>query len=434
VTPITRRALLGQAAVASSWLWVRPAAAQAPPPAPALPPSIAALTSLRGEARPITTAERDARVERARALMRDARLDAILIPGGTTLDYFSGARWGNSERLLAMVIPRDGAPFVVIPAFEEERVREQLRNGPLISADIRVWQESESPFALVAAALRDRGIAAGRLGIEETTKFVFSDSLASAAPALKITSATPVVAGCRMRKSPAELALLRLACRATLQCYGAVYKALRPGMTENDVRTLIAAAYGRLGFPGGASVQVGEYTALPHGSTMPQTIRDGTIIMLDDGCRVEGYTSDLTRTFVLGAPTAKMKHVFTIVSEAQHAALAAAKPGVPLASIDAAARKVVSDAGYGPGYKYFTHRLGHGIGMDMHEWPYLVPNNMFGWEQALVAQPGMTFSDEPGIYIPGEFGVRLEDVMEITESGAGLMTAPSRSLEAPFAG
>jgi Xaa-Pro dipeptidase len=262
---------------------------------------------------------------------------------------------------------------------------------------------------------------------------VFSDSLASAAPALSITSATPVVAGCRMRKSAAELALLRLACRATLQCYQAVCNALRPGMTDNDVRALIASAYGRLGFPGGASVQVGEYTALPHGSATPQTIREGTIIMLDDGCRVEGYTSDLTRTFVLGAPTARMKQVFAVVSRAQQAALAAARPGVPLASIDAAARRVVSDAGFGPGYKYFSHRLGHGIGMDMHEWPYLVENNMFGWERALVAQPGMTFSDEPGIYLPGEFGIRLEDVLVITNNGAELMTPPSRSLDAPFA-
>jgi Xaa-Pro dipeptidase len=204
-------------------------------------------------------------------------------------------------------------------------------------------------------------------------------------------------------------------------------------MTENDVRALIASAYGRLGFPGGASVQVGEYTALPHGSTMPQTIREGTIIMLDDGCRVEGYTSDLTRTFVLGTPTPKMQQVFDIVSKAQHAALASAKPGVALEAIDAAARKVVADAGYGPGYKYFTHRLGHGIGMDMHEWPYLVPNNMFGWEKAIRAQPGMTFSDEPGIYIPGEFGIRLEDVLVITEAGAELLTPPSRSLDTPFA-
>jgi Xaa-Pro dipeptidase len=202
-------------------------------------------------------------------------------------------------------------------------------------------------------------------------------------------------------------------------------------MTESDVQAWIAAAYGRLGFRGFASVQVDEYTALPHGSETPQTIREGSIIMFDDGCSVEGYQSDITRTFVLGTATDKMKRVFDIVAEAQRAGLKAARPGVTLASIDAAARKVIVDAGYGPGFKYFTHRLGHGLGMDMHEWPYLVEHNMFGW-QSPVLRPGMVFSDEPGIYIPGEFGVRLEDDMVVTESGAELFTPPSRSIERPF--
>ena len=203
-------------------------------------------------------------------------------------------------------------------------------------------------------------------------------------------------------------------------------------MTQNDVSSLIGAGYGRLGFPGFASIQVGEYTALPHGSITPQTIREGTIIMIDDGCTVEGYQSDITRTFVLGKATDKMKKVFDIVHQAQTAALKAARPGVPLESIDAAGRKVVVDNGYGPGFKYFTHRLGHGMGMDGHEWPYLVKNNMFGWEKALTLQPGMVFSDEPGIYIKGEFGVRLEDDMHITENGAELFTPQSPSIEEPF--
>jgi Xaa-Pro dipeptidase len=190
--------------------------------------------------------------------------------------------------------------------------------------------------------------------------------------------------------------------------------------------------YGRLGFPGFASIQVGEYTALPHGSITPQTIREGTIIMIDDGCTVEGYQSDLTRTFVLGKPTDKMKSVFDVVHRAQSAALRAARPGVGLGSIDAAARKVIADAGYGPGFAHFTHRLGHGIGMEGHEWPYLVENNMFGWTRTLAAKPGMTFSNEPGIYLRGEFGVRLEDDMVITEDGARLFTPQSESLENPF--
>jgi Xaa-Pro dipeptidase len=263
---------------------------------------------------------------------------------------------------------------------------------------------------------------------------VFADSVGGAAPALHVTSASPITAGCRMIKESHEVELMRLACQATLKCYEAVFLALQPGMTQNQVSGLVNAAYGRLGFPGFASVQVGEYTALPHGSITPQTIREGTIIMIDDGCTVEGYQSDITRTFVLGKATDKMKKVFDIVHQAQTAALKAAKPGVPLESIDAAGRKVVVDAGYGPGFKYFTHRLGHGMGMDGHEWPYLVKNNMYGWEKALKAQPGMVFSDEPGIYIRGEFGVRLEDDMHITADGAELFTPQSPSIEQPFGG
>jgi len=399
-----------------------------------LPPSIAALTSMRDQARPISSDERRSRIEKARRLMAQHKIDAILLSGGTSLGYFTNIRWGGGERLFACVLPAKGEAFFVSPAFEEDRAREQIALGPFGGgrADVRTWNEDESPYALVAAGLKDRGASAGVAGVEETMKFVWADSIAQAAPQLKIVSATPVVAGCRMIKDAHELALMRLANHATLTVYEAVHKALQPGMTQNTVSDLIAQAYHRVGFPGDASVQVGEYTALPHGSIQPQTIREGTIIMVDDGCTVEGYQSDITRTFVLGKPTAKMNTVFGIVHEAQAAALAAAKPGVPLEAIDAAARKVIVDAGYGPGFKYFSHRLGHGIGMDGHEWPYLVKNNMFGWERALTLQRNMTFSDEPGIYIRGEFGVRLEDDMHITENGAELFTPQSESLEKPF--
>jgi Xaa-Pro dipeptidase len=427
-----------------SFLWLTGAAAAlpsvrlsaqrggaAPPPGP-LPPSIAALTSMRDRAKPITADERRGRIDRARRLMTEQRIDAIILTGGTSLNYFTGIRWGTSERLFAVVIPKAGNPYIVTPAFEEDRTREQLVDGPMAHTDVATWQEDESPFALVAQGLKDRGLAAGRIGVEETTKFVFADSMGGAAPALKVVSATPITAGCRMIKDAHEAALMRLACQVTLACYAAVYKALEPGMTQNHVSSLIAAAYGRLGFPGSASVQVGEYTALPHGSITPQTIREGTIIMIDDGCTVEGYQSDITRTFVLGKATDKMKKVFDIVHAAQAAALKAARPGVPLEDIDLSGRKVIVDAGYGPGFKFFTHRLGHGMGMDGHEWPYLVRNNMFGWEKALKLQPGMVFSDEPGIYIRGEFGVRLEDDMHITADGAELFTPQSPSIESPF--
>ena len=399
-----------------------------------LPPSIAALTSMRNEARPITNDERRARIERAKQLMADSHIDALLLAGGTSMAYFLNMRWGGGERLFAAIIPANGAPFFVCPAFERDRAQEQIALGPLGSgqADIRTWEEDESPFVRVAQGLKDRGIASGRLGVEETVKFVFADGIAQAAPQLKVVSGTPVTAGCRMIKDAHELELMRLASKATLKVYEAVYHALEPGMTQGTVSALIDQAYERVGFPGGASVQVGEYTARPHGSIAPQTIRDGTIIMIDDGCSVEGYQSDITRTFVLGKATDKMNKVFDIVRQAQTATLKTARPGIPLEKLDAAARQVIVDAGYGPGFKYFTHRVGHGMGMDGHEWPYLVKNNMFGWTKSLSLQPGMVFSDEPGIYIRGEFGVRLEDDLHVTENGAELFTPQSESLEKPF--
>jgi len=265
-------------------------------------------------------------------------------------------------------------------------------------------------------------------------KFVFAESIRAANPHLTIVSATPITTGCRMIKDAHEIECLRLACRATLLVYRAVARSLTPGMTTTDVSFLVNAAYRRVGFRGEASLNVDEFTAQPHGSPQPQTLRDGSILMLDDGCDVEGYTSDITRTFVLGKATEKMKRVFDLVHRAQSAALATARPGVPNADVDAAARKVIVDGGYGPGFKYFSHRVGHGIGMDMHEWPYLVRNDMFGYDLAPVLQPHMLFSDEPGIYIPGEFGIRLEDDLLITESGSELLTPQSPSLEDPFGG
>jgi len=213
------------------------------------------------------------------------------------------------------------------------------------------------------------------LGIEETVRFVFSNAISQAAPQIKMVSATPVTAGCRMIKSSHEIALMGLACKATLSVYEAVFKSLREGMTDSDVRGLVQSAYGRVGFEGDVDVSIAANSSSPHGSTEAQKIREGSIVMLDDGCQVEGYQSDITRTFVLGTPSDKMKKVFDTVHRAQSAALQAARPGVPCESVDAVARKIISDAGYGPGYKFFTHRVGHGMGMDGHEWPYLVRGN-----------------------------------------------------------
>ncbi len=396
-----------------------------------LPPSIARLQSRRGEATPITKEERQHRQDRARALMSENSLDAIVLMEGTSLRYFTGIRWWGGERLFALVLPAKGASFYICPAFEEGRAREQLANSPDgEQADVRTWQEDENPYQLLAQGLKDRSISTGRIGIDETIRFVFSNGIAKAASQATFISATPVTAGCRMIKSAQEIALMRLASRVTLAVYEAVYHSLKEGMTQHDVGDLIEKAYARMGFPGEASVMVGEYSANPHGSTTPQTIREGTIIMVDDGCVVEGYQSDITRTFVLGKAQEKdsdqMRKVFDIVHRAQSAALAAAKPGAECGSIDDAARKVITDAGYGPDYKYFSHRLGHGLGMDGHEWPYLVRGN------PTKLQANITTSNEPGIYIRGEFGIRLEDDMHITENGAELFTPQSPSLEDPF--
>jgi Xaa-Pro dipeptidase len=385
------------------------------------------LKSRKSEATPISRDERQERQARARKLMSENAIDAIVLMEGTSLRYFTGIRWWGGERLFALVLPAKGAAFYVCPAFEEGRAHEQIAGAPDGEhPDVRTWQEDESPYQRVAQGLKDRGMAGGKVGIEETVRFFFADGIAKAAPQATLTSGTPVTAGCRMIKSAHELALMSLACQVTLSAYEAVYRALREGMTQEQVGDLIAAAYDQLGFPGEASVQVGAYSALPHGSATPQVIREGSIIMIDDGCTVEGYQSDITRTFVLGKASAKMKEVFDIVHRAQAAALAAARPGVECGSVDAAARKVITGAGYGPDYKYFTHRLGHGMGMDGHEWPYLVRGNTT--KLAL----NMTTSDEPGIYIRGEFGIRLEDDMHITEDGAELFTPQSPSLEDPF--
>jgi Xaa-Pro dipeptidase len=402
-----------------------------------LPPSLAKLKSRKNEANPITGEERQQRQERARQLMSENALDAIVLMEGTSLRYFTGIHWWGGERLFALVLPARGAAFYVCPAFEEGRAREQLQltdspggkhDGQLV--DVRVWQEDENPYHRVAQGLKERGIDGGKLGIEETIRFLFVDGIAKAAPQATIASATPITAGCRMIKSAHEVALMRLAAQVTLAAYEAVYRALRPGMTQHDASNLIDAAYRQLGFPGDASIMVDEYTAYPHGSTTPQVIREGSIVMLDDGCVVEGYQSDITRTFVLGKASGaagdKMKKVFDIVLRAQSAALATARPGAECGSVDEAARKVITDAGYGPDYKYFTHRLGHGLGMDGHEWPYLVRGN------AMKLQASVTTSNEPGIYIRSEFGVRIEDDMHITENGAEFFTPPTVSLEDPF--
>ncbi len=391
-----------------------------------LPPAIQALRPMRDGVVPISVTERQGRIEKARRLMREQGIDALMLTGGTSMVYFTGIQWGNSERLLAAFIPATGRPFLVTPKFEEERAMEQVALGPMQgTADVYPWEEHEDPYAVIATALRARGLTTATIACEETVRFQFTYGVTNL-PAVKVVDGTPVTAGCRMVKDAHELALMRHASAVTLKAYEAAWKSLREGMTQDEFGRLVSQAHSRLGYSGSAGVQVGKFSALPHGSATPQVIREGSILLIDGGCKVEGYSSDISRTFVLGRPTQKMKDVFEIEFRAQTAALRAARPGLPCEAVDAAARKVIVDAGYGPDYMYFSHRVGHGMGMDGHEWPYLVRGN------TRLLEPGMVFSDEPGIYIPGEFGIRLEDDMVITETGAELFTPQSESLEKPF--
>ena len=377
---------------------------------------------MANQAKPITHDEYLQRQETARRYMHDAGIDAIFLTGGTSLQYFTGAQWGLSERLFAMVLPAKGDLAWVAPAFEKGRALEQIKFGN----DVRTWQEDESPYQLVASILKDRSVTSGKIGIEETVRFAFSDGISKAAPALKLASADLVTARCRRIKSAHEIDLMRLANQITLKAFEIALKSLREGMSQSELAGSIASAHQQMGARGGALVLFAENSALPHGTINPQKLRSGDIVLVDGGCSVENYASDITRTTVFGKPTDKQLKVFDIVKRAQAAALKTARPGIPCEDVDAAARKVITDAGYGPDYKYFTHRVGHGIGMDGHEWTYLVRGNKTKLEA------GMSFSDEPGIYIPGEFGVRCEDIMVIRENGVELLTGQAQSLEHPF--
>jgi len=387
----------------------------------ATPAPIAALQPMAEGVSPITVDEHRARVARAQALLASEGLDAIVLASGTGLEYFTGAEWGLSERFFGAVITREGDPAWVTPAFEKARGLEQIQLGK----DVRAWEEHESPFALVTSILRDRG-AAGRVGIEETMPFTFASEISAALPAARVMSATPVTAACRMIKDAHELALMRRAGEITVRAHRAVFQSLREGMTQSEASALSGEAHRRLGMKGGSLVLFGPDAAFPHGTTKPRPLRKGDVVLIDGGGRLFGYCSDITRKGVFGAPpTDRQRHVWEVVRRAQQAAFEAAKPGAEAQSVDAAARRVVAEAGFGPDYKYFTHRLGHGIGMDGHEWTYLVRGN------TSKMRPGMCFSDEPGIYIPGEMGIRHEDIIFITDTGAESFTKWTGSPEEP---
>lgn len=373
---------------------------------------------------PISPAERERRILRARRLMRDHGIDAILIEPGASMAYFTGIEWWRSERLTAALLFEKGDPVIVTPFFEEPSVRETL----VIPAQISVWQEDEDPLALVAGAIRERALANGTVGIEETVRFFASDGLAKHAPGLRIVSANPVVRGCRMVKTAAEIALMAKAAEITVAAYRWVWPRIREGMSPHDIGALMDAATVKLGGkPEFSLVLLGEAAAYPHGSHKPQRVREGEAILMDCGCTVQGYQSDISRTFVLGQAPSELRRVWDTVREGQQVAFDAARVGQPAGHVDDAVRAFYEKRGFGPRYRLpgLSHRTGHGIGLDGHEPVNLVHN------EATLLMPGMCFSDEPGLYLPGKFGVRLEDCFHMTESGPAWFSTPPQSLDRP---
>jgi Xaa-Pro dipeptidase len=418
----TRRSFIRTGTISLAALGLKPlAAAQAATPAARA--GTEELQNLVAGVRPLGPEDYAARLEKARRLMTANGLDALFIGGGTNLLYFTKVGWWLSERVFGVVLSPKKDPVWVCPAFEAPRAQELVPAGQ----EIRTWEEHEDPYALIGGVLKDLGAAAGRLGTAPDLRAFEVHGLRRTLAAAEIVDGAPVTEGCRGTKTAKEIAFLDLANRIAKLAFREGFKTLREGMSTRDLAGAIAAATQKMGSSGGGGPQFGPNTAFPHGSQVPRTLTAGDAVLVDGGCGVEGYRSDVTRTVVFGRPSDKQRRVWDIVRKAQAAALKAARPGATCESIDAAARRVIEDAGYGPGYKYFAHRLGHGIGMEGHEYPYLVKGN------TLKLEAGMTFSNEPGIYIYGEFGVRIEDCMVVTETGARhLGGLEAVSIEEPF--
>jgi Xaa-Pro dipeptidase len=383
------------------------------------------LTNMTSGAKPITVDERKARVSRAQALLQENDIDALLLEAGSALIYFTGVRWRRSERFTGAIIPKEGEIAFVTPFFEEPSVRESMSFGD----DVRTWHEHENPFGLVAGILRDRGLHGGRIGIEETVRHFIVEGVGKAAPGFDAISGNPATRGCRMFKSPAEIALMQMANDVTIAAYKHIHGNTEQGMSRGELSTMMTEATVALGgdtqFSG---VLLNESSAYPHGSGMPQVVEEGGVILMDCGCSVHDYQSNISRTWVCGEPSEKQRDVWNTVKLGQEMAMETATVGTPAGKVDDVVRAYYESKGYGPGYRTpgLSHRLGHGIGMDGHE-----PVNFVRGETTPIA-PGMCFSNEPGIYIYGEFGIRLEDCLYITEAGPRLFTELSPSIDAPF--
>ena len=370
---------------------------------------------------PISEEERLQRVQKAQKLMHDTGLDAIYIEGGTSMFYYLGVRWGNSERMLAAVIPKNGEISYICPAFEEEKLRELITIGN----EVRVWDEHESPYKVVAGIFKDRQIK-NTVGMEERVRFFLYDGIRKEAPELNFVSADNVTKGCRVYKSAGEIALMQRAMDITIEAFKATLVHLREGMTQEEFKWHCTAAHKALGVRGGTMIQFGKYTALPHGSKIPQSLKEGDVVLMDGGCGVEGYRSDISRTVVFGKSSDRQREVWEIEREAQQKAFEAAQLGVACEEVDKAARDYLTSKGFGPGYKYLLHRTGHGIGLDGHEWVNFVKGN----KTPLAV--GMCFSNEPMIAIKDEFGIRLEDCLYMTKAGPKYFTQTSTAIDKPF--
>ena len=386
-------------------------------------PDLAGLADMTRDIRPIDRAERARRLARVQGMMRASGIGAVLVEPGSSLVYFTGVEWWRSERLTCAVIPAEGEPCIVTPFFEVPSVRETLA----VSAEVRVWQEDADPLGVVAGFLRDRRLK-GAIGVEETARFFAFDGLRRVFPDARLVSANPVVRGCRMIKTPAEIALMQAATNVTVAAYRWTYPRVEAGMTGAQIGALMSAATRKLGGePEFSMALVGEASAYPHGSKQVNRVAEGSVVLMDCGCTVGGYQSDVSRTWVHGAASAEQRRVWDQVADGQRLAFGIARVGLEAGAVDDAVRRLYAGWGYGPGYRLpgLSHRTGHGIGMDGHE-----PVNLVRGERTRLA-PGMCFSDEPGLYLPGRFGVRLEDCFHMTESGPKWFSEPPGGLERP---
>ncbi len=391
-----------------------------------LPKAIRDLQPMVAGIVPITVEERKQRIAKAQELMAREKMDAIFLEGTVSCFYYTGMRWGQSERTFGVVIPAKGSLTYVCPKFEEDRARELILTA--FGDEVRCWEEHESPYEVILGIIKDKGVVHSRIGMEERVRFFIANGVKKLATGFDIVDATPITAGCRMIKTKAEIALMQKASDATIDAYKAAFTTIHAGMSQTELSNNITAAFKKLGFNGGASVQVGKYSALPHGSITPQTIREGDVVMIDGGTSCEGYASDITRTIVVGKASQRQVDVWNLEKKSQDAAFAAMKIGAPCEQVDAAARAVIENGGFSKNYKLpgLPHRTGHGIGLEGHEWTNFVKGN-----KTPIAV-GMCFSNEPTISIPGEFGIRLEDCVYIAEDGAHFFSKQSIAIDQPF--